>query len=55
MGVLSWLILGLIVGIIAKLPTPGKYPGGVIMIIILGITCAFIDGFIGSALGLGKI
>ena len=38
MGVLSWLILGLIVGIIAKLLLPGKDPGGVIMTIILGIT-----------------
>ena len=55
MGVLSWIILGLFIGIIAKLLTPGKDPGGVIMTIILGITGAFIGGFIGSALGLGEV
>ena len=55
MGVLSWIILGLIVGIIAKILTPGKDPGGFIMTIILGITGAFIGGFISSAIGLGRV
>ena len=55
MGVLSWIILGLIVGIIAKILTPGKDPGGFIMTIILGITGAYIGGFISSAIGLGRV
>jgi uncharacterized membrane protein YeaQ/YmgE (transglycosylase-associated protein family) len=54
-GVLSWLILGLIVGIIAKMLMPGKDPGGVIMTIILGIAGAFIGGYISSNLGLGSL
>jgi uncharacterized membrane protein YeaQ/YmgE (transglycosylase-associated protein family) len=55
LGVLSWLILGLIVGIIAKMLIPGKDPSGFIMTIILGITGAFIGGFISSNLGLGSV
>ncbi|UCE55125.1 MAG: GlsB/YeaQ/YmgE family stress response membrane protein [Desulfobacterales bacterium] len=55
MGVLSWIILGLIVGIIAKFVIPGKDPGGIFITIILGIAGAFVGGFIGSALGLGSV
>ena len=55
MGILSWIILGLIVGIIAKFVMPGKDPGGVFITIILGIAGAFVGGFIGSTLGLGSV
>lgn len=55
MGILSWIILGLIVGIIAKFFMPGKDPGGIFLTIILGIAGAFVGGFIGSALGLGSV
>jgi uncharacterized membrane protein YeaQ/YmgE (transglycosylase-associated protein family) len=55
MGILSWVILGLIVGIIAKFFMPGKDPGGIFVTIILGIAGAFVGGFIGSALGLGSV
>ena len=55
MGILSWIILGLLVGIIAKVVMPGKDPGGIFITIILGIAGAFIGGFIGSALGLGSV
>jgi len=55
MGVLSWIILGLIVGVIAKLIMPGKDPGGFIITILLGIAGAFLGGFVGSALGLGTV
>ena len=55
MGILSWIILGLIVGIIAKFFMPGKDPGGVFITIILGIAGAFVGGFIGSTLGLGSV
>jgi uncharacterized membrane protein YeaQ/YmgE (transglycosylase-associated protein family) len=55
MGVLSWIILGLIVGVIAKLIMPGKDPGGFIITILLGIAGAFLGGYIGSALGLGTV
>jgi len=55
MGILSWIILGLIVGIIAKFFMPGKDPGGIFVTIILGIAGAFVGGFIGSELGLGSV
>ena len=55
MGVLSWIILGLIVGIIEKILMPGKDPGGIVMTIILGITGAFLGGFISSTLGFGSV
>ena len=55
MGILSWVILGLIVGIIAKFFMPGKDQGGIFVTIILGIAGAFVGGFIGSSLGLGSV
>jgi uncharacterized membrane protein YeaQ/YmgE (transglycosylase-associated protein family) len=55
MGIFSWIILGLIVGIIAKFIMPGKDPGGIFITIVLGIAGAFVGGFIGSALGFGSI
>jgi uncharacterized membrane protein YeaQ/YmgE (transglycosylase-associated protein family) len=55
MGILVWIILGLIVGVIAKLIMPGKDPGGFIITIILGIAGAFVGGFIATRLGLGTV
>lgn len=55
MGILSWLVMGLIVGILAKIIMPGKDSGGFITTILLGIGGAFVGGVIGSALGLGTI
>ena len=55
MGIFSWIILGLIVGIIAKFIMPGKDPGGFFITIVLGIAGAFVGGFIGSTLGFGSV
>lgn len=55
MGILYWIIMGLIVGLLAKLVMPGKDPGGIIITILLGIAGAFVGGFIGSLLGLGTV
>jgi len=55
MGLLSWLVLGLLVGIIAKFLMPGKDPGGFVITIILGIAGAFLGGFIGSRIGFGTV
>jgi len=55
MGIFVWIILGLVVGVIAKLLMPGKDPGGVIITIILGIVGAFVGGFIASKLGIGSV
>jgi uncharacterized membrane protein YeaQ/YmgE (transglycosylase-associated protein family) len=53
MGILSWIAMGLLVGIVAKLIMPGKDPGGIIITILLGIAGAFLGGFIGTQLGFG--
>lgn len=55
MGIIAWIILGLVVGIIAKLLMPGKDPGGIFMTIILGIAGAMGGGFISSAIGFGRV
>ena len=44
MGILTWIILGLIVGIIAKFIMPGKDPGGIFITIVLGVAGAFVGG-----------
>ena len=55
MGILSWIVMGLIVGALAKFIMPGKDPGGVFVTILIGIAGAFVGGFIGSLLGLGAV
>jgi uncharacterized membrane protein YeaQ/YmgE (transglycosylase-associated protein family) len=54
MGIIGWIIFGLIVGALAKLIMPGKDPGGIFITIILGIVGALIGGFLGRLLGLYK-
>jgi uncharacterized membrane protein YeaQ/YmgE (transglycosylase-associated protein family) len=51
MGILSWILFGLVIGIIAKLLMPGRDPGGFIVTILLGIAGALLGGFIGRAMG----
>ncbi len=51
MGILGWIVFGLIVGVVAKLLMPGRDPGGFIVTIILGIVGALLGGFIGRAVG----
>jgi uncharacterized membrane protein YeaQ/YmgE (transglycosylase-associated protein family) len=53
MGILSWILLGLIVGALAKWIMPGPDPGGTIVTILLGIAGAFVGGYIATLLGLG--
>jgi len=55
MGILAWILFGLIAGAIAKWIMPGKDPGGFIITILIGIAGAVIGGFIGRALGLGSV
>ncbi|MDB4983557.1 MAG: transglycosylase [Myxococcales bacterium] len=50
---LLWsLIIGLIVGVIAKAIMPGKDPGGVIITALIGIAGSILAGFLGRALGI---
>jgi uncharacterized membrane protein YeaQ/YmgE (transglycosylase-associated protein family) len=49
-GILGWIVLGLIAGAIAKAIMPGRDPGGIIITMLLGIVGAIIGGFIGRAI-----
>ncbi|MGE5594416.1 MAG: GlsB/YeaQ/YmgE family stress response membrane protein [Hyphomicrobiales bacterium] len=60
MGILAWLLFGLIAGAIAQIILPGDDPGGsgalgILITIVIGIVGAFIGGLIGSALGFGGV
>ena len=55
MGILSWIVMGLIVGLLAKFITPGQDPGGIIITILIGRAGAFVGGYIGSFLGIGTV
>ena len=55
MGILSWIVMGLIVGVLAKFIMPGRDPGGFIITVALGIGGAFVGGYIGSFLGIGAV
>ena len=50
MGILTWIIVGLIAGILAKIAMPGPDPGGIILTIVIGIVGAVIGGFIVNSL-----
>jgi uncharacterized membrane protein YeaQ/YmgE (transglycosylase-associated protein family) len=51
LGVLGWILFGLVVGIVAKLLMPGRDPGGFIITTVLGIVGAVVGGFLGRTLG----
>jgi len=54
MGIIGWILLGLIAGAIAKLIMPGNDPGGIIVTIIIGIVGAIVGGYIAKALKFGS-
>ena len=51
MTILSWLVSGLVIGVLAKLLMPGKDPGGFVVTILIGIAGAFLGSYIGQTLG----
>ena len=55
MGIISWIVLGLIVGVLAKWIMPGDDPGGFIVTILIGIAGAIIGGFLSTRAGLGSV
>ena len=55
MGFLSWIVLGLIAGALAKFIMPGRDPGGIIVTILIGVAGAVVGGFIGTYIGFGKV
>jgi uncharacterized membrane protein YeaQ/YmgE (transglycosylase-associated protein family) len=51
MGIITWIIVGLIAGVLGKLIMPGDDPGGIIVTILIGIAGALVGGFIFGLLG----
>ena len=55
MGIIGWIVLGLLAGAIAKLIMPGEDPGGFIVTTLIGIAGAIVGGLIASALNIGDL
>jgi uncharacterized membrane protein YeaQ/YmgE (transglycosylase-associated protein family) len=55
MGIIGWIVLGLLAGAIAKLIMPGDDPGGIFVTMLIGIAGALVGGFIASALDIGDL
>lgn len=55
MGILSWIVFGLIAGALGKLIMPGDDPGGIIVTTLLGIAGAVVGGIIATQLGYGTV
>jgi uncharacterized membrane protein YeaQ/YmgE (transglycosylase-associated protein family) len=51
-NLISWIVFGLVAGVIAKLLMPGKDPGGCIVTMLLGIAGAVIGGFLAQVIGI---
>ena len=57
MGFVSWIVMGLIVGVLAQwlIPMSRKGKRGLVVTVVLGIAGAFVGGFIASQLGFGDV
>ena len=51
MGLISWIVIGLLAGLLARWIMPGEDPGGIIVTILVGMAGASVGGFIVSILG----
>ncbi|MEU6981148.1 MULTISPECIES: GlsB/YeaQ/YmgE family stress response membrane protein [unclassified Streptomyces] len=50
MGIIAWILLGLLAGIIAKALMPGRDPGGCIVTILIGVAGALLGGWLGKVI-----
>ncbi len=56
MGILAWIVLGLVAGALAKFIMPGQQGGGIILTIVLGVVGALVGGYLGTyVFGFGDI
>jgi len=51
MGIIGWIVFGLLVGVVAKFLMPGRDPAGVFITGLLGVVGAMVGGFVGRAVG----
>ncbi|WP_380873312.1 GlsB/YeaQ/YmgE family stress response membrane protein [Sphingomonas sp. DBB INV C78] len=52
-GVMGWLLIGLVAGVLGKLIMPGRDPGGFVVTILLGIAGALLAGYVATILNIG--
>ena len=50
-GIISWIVVGLIAGVLGKLIMPGRDPGGFLLTIVIGMIGALVGGFVVQLLG----
>ncbi|MCY0928866.1 GlsB/YeaQ/YmgE family stress response membrane protein [Streptomyces sp. H27-H1] len=50
MGIIAWILLGLLAGAIAKAVTPGRDPGGCLATVLIGVVGAVLGGWLGKVL-----
>lgn len=50
-GIIGWLLIGLVAGVVGKLIMPGKDPGGCVVTILIGIAGALLAGFVAQSSG----
>ena len=55
MGILSWILLGLVAGAIAKALHPGRDPQGCIITMVIGVIGAVLGGWIATMFGWGRV
>jgi len=55
MGIISWAIIGLIAGALARFIMPGKDPGGLFITMLLGVAGGMVGGYLGSRMGIGTV
>lgn len=55
MGIITWIVFGLVAGALAKFIIPGRDPGGLLVTILLGIMGSVLGGWVGTQLGFGRI
>ena len=54
MGIIGWIVLGLLAGVIAKAILPGEQPGGIFVTGLVGILGAMVGGWLAKAFGFGN-
>lgn len=55
MGILAWIVFGLVAGALARMVLPGRDPGGFVVTAVIGILGAVIGGWVGTQLGWGTV
>ena len=55
MGIIAWIVLGLVAGLLAQILVPAKVPGGLVVTALIGMGGALLGGFVAAQLGFGGV